>query len=354
MTESQELVRREPTDALSQIMGTGNTKAMLAQVEENVRAVIDVARARGFVRRYNDGGQEFFGEPAWALLSMTYGLVPFVEWTKPVQNGWEARAVVRTRDGDEVGAAEAMCTRNEANRKNANDHTLRAMAQTRARRNAMRSCLGAALVLSGFDFADPDGPATKAQVGVLHQLERELGWSHDEGHARAGIDSFKELTRELAAELIDEWTAERDGRPAEQGNPNPRTSPLGDEPAPPVPSSGPPPTASAKGKEDATGKAPAGGVSSSSDGPGPSGGGDEGMGKAPESSSPAEPWDTYLRARADAEWKHGTPHTDRLVRDWWRERKTGPPKPDWSAERLAELTEFLDAAAAQETLEGGS
>jgi hypothetical protein len=181
---------------------------MLAELERNVRDVIDIARDRGFVTRFNN--RDYFGFPAWSLLALTYGLVPFVEWTRPVDGGWEARAVVRTREGDVVAAAEAMCTRKEQSRRSADDHTLRAMAQTRAMRNALRSCLGAALVMAGFDFADPEGPATNEQVGLLHQLEREIGMSHDEGHAMAKVDSYKQLNREDASTLIDRWTAMRD------------------------------------------------------------------------------------------------------------------------------------------------
>jgi hypothetical protein len=208
MTEpAADLARRTP-DALDKIVGTGDTRAMLTELERNVRDVIDIARDRGFVTRFNN--RDFFGFPAWSLLALTYGLVPFVEWTKPVDGGWEARAVVRTREGDVVAAAEAMCTRKEQSRRSADDHTLRAMAQTRAMRNALRSCLGAALVMAGFDFADPEGPATNEQVGLLHQLEREIGMSHDEGHAMAKVDSYKQLNREDASTLIDRWTAMRD------------------------------------------------------------------------------------------------------------------------------------------------
>src|SRR6266540_4817100 len=203
--QGQAIERRDHGDALSQVLGTGNTKAMLAQVEENVKAVIDVARDRGFVRRYGESNQEFYGEPAWSLLGLTYGLVGFVEWTRKVDNGWEARAVARTRDGVDVAAAEAMCTRTEGNRRNAPEHTLRAMAQTRARRNALRSALGAALVLAGFDFPDPEAPATDEQVGLLHLLERETGLSAEEGHAQAGVESYRDLTREQASELIELW-----------------------------------------------------------------------------------------------------------------------------------------------------
>ena len=200
-------------DALSKIVGTGNTRAMLEEVERNVRDVIDIARDRGFVTRFNN--RDFFGFPAWSLLALTYGLVPFVEWTRPIDGGWEARAVVRTRDGDVVSSAEAMCTRQEAPRQRADDHTLRAMAQTRAMRNALRACLGAALVMAGFDFADPAAPATNEQVGMLHQLERELGMTHAEGHAEANVTTYKELSREDASVIIDRWTAAREAQGGE-------------------------------------------------------------------------------------------------------------------------------------------
>jgi hypothetical protein len=233
MSEPVAIERRD--DALSQIVGTGDTRAMLASVERNVRDVIDIARDRGFVTRFNN--RDFFGFPAWSLLAMTYGLTPFVEWTRPVENGWEARAIVRTRDGDVVGSAEAMCTRKEQPPRSADDHTLRAMAQTRAMRNALRSCLGAALVMAGFDFADPEGPATDEQVGLLHQLEREIGMSHDEGHAMAKVDSYKQLNREDASTLIDRWTAIRDElRGGGVGTPPPSTDNAGNASPRPEPS----------------------------------------------------------------------------------------------------------------------
>ena len=209
MSEPTAAIERRTPDALDAIVGTGDTRAMLEALERNVRDVIDIARDRGFVTRFNN--RDFFGFPAWSLLALTYGLVTFVEWTRPVDGGWEARAVVRTRDSrpddPPVGSAEAMCTRKEPQHKSKPDHDLRAMAQTRAMRNALRSCLGAALVMAGFDFADPEGPATNEQVGMLHQLERAMGMTHEEGHAEANVASFKDLNREDASTLIDRWQA---------------------------------------------------------------------------------------------------------------------------------------------------
>jgi hypothetical protein len=219
VSESAELARREQGDALSTILGTGDTRAALGVLERNIRDIIEVARERGFVTHFRDVNKktgevresDFYGFPTWQLLGMTYGVTPIVDILEPIDGGWKAHAVAQTRDGNVVGAAFGLCLRKEPGKQYKSDHDLAAMAQTRAMRNALRSALGAALVLAGFDFPDPDAPATNEQVGLLHQLEREIGWTHEQGHIEAGdVGSYKELTREEASTYIDRWTQIRD------------------------------------------------------------------------------------------------------------------------------------------------
>jgi len=216
MSEAHAIERRRAEgDALSTILGTGDTRAALAQVEANVRAIIQVARERGFITHFRQQDRrtgevresDFYGLPAWQLLGMTYGVTAIVVSLEPVDGGYKAYAEARTRDGAVVGADFGLCHRKEPGKERKSDHDLAAMASARAKRNALRSALGAALVLAGFDFPDPDAPATKEQVGLLHQLERELGLTHEQGHLEAGVDSYKDLTREQASELIDRWQA---------------------------------------------------------------------------------------------------------------------------------------------------
>jgi hypothetical protein len=131
-----------------------------------------------------------------------------------------------------------LCARSEPGKKFKGDHDLAATAQSRAQRNAIRSCLGSLLIAAGVDIADPEAPATNPQVGVLHQLERDLGWTHDDGHEAAGVASYKDLSREQAAELIDQWQAWKDVRPESRylptpaGASSPEATPPGDVVAP--------------------------------------------------------------------------------------------------------------------------
>ena len=70
-------------------------------------------------------------------------------WKTYQGSGWEARAEARTTDGRVVGAAEAMCTRDERTWKNRDEFAIRSMAQTRAMSKALRGPLGFVITLAG-------------------------------------------------------------------------------------------------------------------------------------------------------------------------------------------------------------
>lgn len=299
--------------ALAQIVGTGNTRAALERVEENVRDVIDVCRERGFVQRF-DGQREFFGLPAWQLLGMTYGLLPFVEWSHAIADGFEARAVVRTVEGVDIGAAEAQCTSSEPNKRRSTDHDLRAMAQTRAMRNALRSVLGSALVLAGFDFADPDAPATREQIRAIWASANARGLSRDEAHELAGVGSMLNLSREQATELLDELTA---GGVVSGGSASPA------QPVPP-------------GMEGPTGSENPAAVHEVEPEVGE-------LGSAPASGLGRTAWARYNAATLELAKPDLAPAICRRTikragLDW-------PPLPDWPAEILDELAALLSSAA---------
>jgi hypothetical protein len=89
----------------------------------------------------------------WTLLGTMLGVYPVIEWTRAMPNdaGFEARCVAKTRDGEEIGAAEAMCTRGENKWKGRDSYALRSMAQTRAISKALRAPLGFVMTLAGYD-----------------------------------------------------------------------------------------------------------------------------------------------------------------------------------------------------------
>ena len=88
----------------------------------------------------------------WQTCGAMLGVVSVCEWTRPVEDGWEARVVVRTLDGREIGAAEAQCLSTEGKPWNtAKGHAIRSMAQTRATSKALGSVLRFVITLAGYE-----------------------------------------------------------------------------------------------------------------------------------------------------------------------------------------------------------
>jgi hypothetical protein len=209
MTDAAIVPAATADDALGRILGTGDVATTMGAIERFAQDVIDLARARGFTMRFGDG-PEWLAEPAWALIRSVMGAVTAVEATSPIDGGFKARAITRRLDGPVIASAEAICLRGEPGKARMTDHALLATAQTRARRNSDRAAFGGLLVLAGWDISDPSLPATRKQVVALHTLAGRHGWSHAESHTRASVESFRDLNREQAAELIDRWSALED------------------------------------------------------------------------------------------------------------------------------------------------
>jgi hypothetical protein len=218
-------VARRP--AIESVLGGGDLRLMIEQARENVAVAIEIARGRGFVTDYEVkdrsgaviGKRAFFHLQTWQLLAHAWGLTVLVEGepTEVKPGTWQASAVVQTIEtAAPQGRAVALCARSEPGKKYKSDHDLSATAQSRAARNAIRYTLGDLLIAAGFDFADPDAPATKEQTKAIWTLAGKNGWDRDEAHERAGVDSMKDLTRETAAELIDEWSTLAEGAPGSE------------------------------------------------------------------------------------------------------------------------------------------
>lgn len=222
MPEPAEIALRDertPT-TLAKVFGTGDMAAMIEATKSNVNAAIEFAEEREFVTRYpvqrngrTVGERLWFHHPTWQLLGMSFGVTAYTEGepTEIKPGVWQAAAVAASVEtGQVIGRSVGMASKTEPGKGKMSEHTLAAQAQARAQRNALRSCLGAALIAAGFEVADPEGPATSEQLAVLHILEREIEWTADEAHADAGASSYTKLTRDQASDVIERWTAIRD------------------------------------------------------------------------------------------------------------------------------------------------
>src|SRR3990167_9538158 len=126
--ETGEIISPEPTS-----ISLFNTSDPIKVVEQASAVAGALATVIDKQKLYsNIQGRKYVKVEGWTLLGSMLGVFPVCVWTRPTDDGWEARVEARTRTGAVVGAAEAQCTRSEKTWSGRDDYALRSMAQTRA------------------------------------------------------------------------------------------------------------------------------------------------------------------------------------------------------------------------------
>jgi hypothetical protein len=209
--------------------------AVLAEAKEAAQSLVSVVRQAKLSRKFGGEKEHLFYE-AWQTLGKFYGLTAKVIESSYIEfgtaQGFEAKAVVITRDGMEISAAESMCLSDEPNWKNKPLFQLKSMAQTRACSKAFRNVLAWVVVLAGFSptpaeemtgneyktnggippMSPPqqrqDGVITQKQAARFYALAKGNGYSDDEMKAYMkeflGITSTKEMPVSMY-EIACEW-----------------------------------------------------------------------------------------------------------------------------------------------------
>jgi hypothetical protein len=144
------------------LFGTDDPVAVVDRASIIAVALADVIKQRHLYK--NIGQSDHVFVEGWTLLGSMLGVFAEVEWSRPLDGGWEARAVARTLAGRTVGAAESMCSRSESKWKNSDDYAIRSMAQTRAVSKALRLPLGFIMELAGYS-ATPAEEIPTEQTG---------------------------------------------------------------------------------------------------------------------------------------------------------------------------------------------
>jgi hypothetical protein len=155
----KELELRPDAGAVS-LFGTNDPGEVLLRATQTAKPLAEVIKRQQLFKTIS--GKNHIYVEGWTLLGSMLGVFPATVWTRKLDNGWEARVEARTRSGELVGAAEAMCTRAEVKWKSSDEYAIRSMAQTRATSKALRQPLGFVIQLAGFEPT----PAEEAEAGA--------------------------------------------------------------------------------------------------------------------------------------------------------------------------------------------
>ena len=118
-------------------------------------------------------GKQYLEFGDWQVLGRFYGATVEIEWTKLLDKGYEARAVVK-RNGETVSSAEGMCTRDERRWKTADDYAIRSMAQTRTAAKALRNAFGWVAELAGYSATPAEEMDSVKEVVPAEPVSDEM------------------------------------------------------------------------------------------------------------------------------------------------------------------------------------
>ncbi len=131
------------------LFGTSDPVQVVEVATKQANALASVIKAKHL---YVDiRNREHVKVEGWTLLGSMAGVFPVCLWTRAIENGFLAHVEARTLNGQVVGAAEAICTREETRWAEADDYAICSMAQTRATSKALRLPLGFIMALAGYE-----------------------------------------------------------------------------------------------------------------------------------------------------------------------------------------------------------
>jgi hypothetical protein len=132
------------------IYASQDPAAQLEEARARAKILVEVVKEQGLAKSFGGARPHVYVE-GWVFLASQFGLIPDIEWTKELDDGWEARcALRRLSDGQVISHADAECRRTESNWNSSDSYAIRSMAQTRAESKVCRVALSSVMVMAGF------------------------------------------------------------------------------------------------------------------------------------------------------------------------------------------------------------
>lgn len=213
-------------DHSATLFRTDDPAQVLERATAAADALADVIKQRKLSTKIS--GKDHVRVEGWQTLGSMLGVTPVCVWTRELPNGWEARVEARTLDGRVVGAAEAMCTRDERMWAKRDPYALRSMAQTRATSKSLASPLRFVITLAGYEgtpaeemtFAEEPAPSPEPAEEVFDKARllaacEKAGLN---GEQKGRIGDFIGVTQDNDWGGINPWRLEQCVKKIEAGD----------------------------------------------------------------------------------------------------------------------------------------
>jgi hypothetical protein len=143
-------IREEPQPQNLALFGSDDPEIALEKAVRIANVLKKLIVAQGYAKKLGRGDREFVEVAGWQALGGFLDTFAQVEWSKEIEDGYEARVLLMRR-GQIVGAGEAICTRSERNWKDRDPFALKSMAMTRAAGKAFRLTFGWLMTIAGYE-----------------------------------------------------------------------------------------------------------------------------------------------------------------------------------------------------------
>jgi hypothetical protein len=160
----------EPAPQSLALFGSDDPQQALERAVGVANVLKKLIVAQGYAKKLGRGDREFVEVAGWQALGGFLDTFAKVEWSKPIERGFESR-VILIRRGQEVGAGEAICTRDERNWKDRDDFAIKSMSQTRAAGKAFRLTFGWLMTIAGYESTPQEEMVEQVKVDSARNKE---------------------------------------------------------------------------------------------------------------------------------------------------------------------------------------
>lgn len=123
---------------------------MADQIAQMANVLSDIIEKQTMFQMF--GQKKYVKVDGWCTLGTMLGILPLESEVKEYKNGWYAKVdLVNKNSGITVGSASAICTRDEAGRKDSPEYAIRSMAITRATGKAYRLAFSWIMNMAGYE-----------------------------------------------------------------------------------------------------------------------------------------------------------------------------------------------------------